>query len=336
MPADSFPSESPERDPFSPSGSKLVPISSTNGEDEDAKVLAAIERQTRPVGRLAQVSLFVGTLFLFVAIGWLLIRESTKPWPLFSLLAVLLVHELGHFLSMYAFGYRNLRMFFIPLLGAAVSGQNLGATIPERAVILLMGPLPGLIIGYIVAFGYVLTGSEIYRTIAFQFILINAFNLLPLYPLDGGQFWRWILVDRPPLVQITPQVALMILTFVPIFFGMEISAFGNPGFLIGIGIMPLIQLNFIRRVARKVQAQHDFSTAGMDVRTPPVEAVRAIIPVVRTEMKLTRPKQVAGYVLEVWQQVTAQRPELMESVVLVGAYVLTWGSVIIVRLLCGL
>jgi hypothetical protein len=37
---------------------------------------------------------------------------------------VVLIHELGHFLAMKYFGYKDLGMFFIPLLGAYVSGTK--------------------------------------------------------------------------------------------------------------------------------------------------------------------------------------------------------------------
>ncbi|MDX1653260.1 MAG: hypothetical protein R3277_12250, partial [Brumimicrobium sp.] len=39
------------------------------------------------------------------------------------LLGVLLFHELGHFTAMKLFGYENLKMLFIPFLGAMVSGK---------------------------------------------------------------------------------------------------------------------------------------------------------------------------------------------------------------------
>ena len=41
-----------------------------------------------------------------------------------ALLVVLLIHELGHFFAMRLFNYTNVKLFFIPLLGAYVSGKK--------------------------------------------------------------------------------------------------------------------------------------------------------------------------------------------------------------------
>lgn len=42
-------------------------------------------------------------------------------WVL-PVIGVLLFHELGHYVAMRLFGYRDVRMFFVPFFGAAVSG----------------------------------------------------------------------------------------------------------------------------------------------------------------------------------------------------------------------
>lgn len=65
---------------------------------------------TRPV----QWGLFAASTVLSMAIGLLIF-----DW-LFAvlLLAIILFHELGHFLAMAAFGYRNLQVLALPLVGA--------------------------------------------------------------------------------------------------------------------------------------------------------------------------------------------------------------------------
>lgn len=64
-----------------------------------------------------------------------------------ALVIVLVVHELGHYAAMRAFGYRDTKMFFIPFLGAAVSGRHDDASGTQRAVVALAGPLPGIVLG---------------------------------------------------------------------------------------------------------------------------------------------------------------------------------------------
>jgi Zn-dependent protease len=103
------------------------------------------------------------------------------------LVGVLLFHELGHYLGMRIFGCRNVRMFFIPGFGAAVSGQKTGAKSYQEAIVTLLGPLPGLCLA-IALFAMAclpMFGREL-RSELFQAStllgLINGFNLLPILP----------------------------------------------------------------------------------------------------------------------------------------------------------
>lgn len=115
--------------------------------------------------------------------------------------AIVMIHELGHFFAMKFFRYKDLGIFFIPLLGAYVSGSKREVSQKESAVILLAGPLPGILIG--IAF-YLLyknnpelsmAGLSFY-TISLSFILLNLINLLPVYPLDGGQLLNRVFLDE--------------------------------------------------------------------------------------------------------------------------------------------
>ena len=103
------------------------------------------------------------------------------------MLLVLLIHEAGHLIAMKMFGYKELNIFFIPLLGAAVTGTKERISQRQRVIILMAGPLPGLIIGSLLVFWGVSQGNENFGTIGAIFIFINAFNLLPFTPLDGGK-----------------------------------------------------------------------------------------------------------------------------------------------------
>ena len=125
-----------------------------------------------------------------------------ERWELLLLItAIVIFHELGHFFAMKYFGYSDLGIFFIPLLGAYVSGSKREVSQKESAVILLAGPLPGMILGIIL---YILwqndpslhIGTTSFRMIAFLLIVLNLFNLLPVYPLDGGQLLNRVFFDE--------------------------------------------------------------------------------------------------------------------------------------------
>jgi Zn-dependent protease len=108
---------------------------------------------------------------------------------------------MGHFLAMKAFRYKDLGIFFIPLLGAYVSGSKREVSQWQSAIILLAGPLPGIILGIVFYFfaeanpNLDLAGISFY-TIGNLFVFLNLLNLFPVYPLDGGQLLNRVFLDE--------------------------------------------------------------------------------------------------------------------------------------------
>src|SRR6185295_12866366 len=105
------------------------------------------------------------------------------------LTGVVLFHEMGHLLAMRMLRYRDVRMFFIPLLGAAVTGRHYNVKGWQRAIVYLAGPLPGIIVGLLLALIAVNANDRLLERIAMMALVLNGINLLPFVPLDGG----WVL-----------------------------------------------------------------------------------------------------------------------------------------------
>jgi Zn-dependent protease len=118
--------------------------------------------------------------------------------------AIVMIHELGHFFAMKFFGYNDLGIFFIPLLGAYVSGTKREVSQKQSAIILLAGPLPGIILGsafYLIdnnSTGHYFFDISLSR-IGLLFIILNLINLFPVYPLDGGQLLNRVFLDEESL-----------------------------------------------------------------------------------------------------------------------------------------
>ncbi|HWZ88929.1 MAG TPA: site-2 protease family protein [Polyangiaceae bacterium] len=119
---------------------------------------------------------------------------------LLILTAVLAFHEGGHLVAMRALGYRDTRILFIPFLGAVTTGTREDVSGTERALVLLAGPLPGLLLGLALIFSGS-SGDPLLRQVAGMLIAINAFNLLPLGALDGGKLFDVLLFSRSPWLQ---------------------------------------------------------------------------------------------------------------------------------------
>ena len=115
------------------------PISMPQEAEAVFLALAKREQPTTAASTALALLLLAGTLATFVVVGRLRWSGSYVA----VLVGALLFHEGGHYVAMRAFGYRNLRMFFIPFFGAAVSGLNPRAAGWQKALVALAGPLPG-------------------------------------------------------------------------------------------------------------------------------------------------------------------------------------------------
>lgn len=121
----------------------------------------------------------------------------------FILLVVgaLFIHELGHYLAMKYFGYKELKIFFIPLLGAAATGTKREVSQKEMAIILLAGPIPGIVLGATGYFWWLNGGPVDVLEIGGLFILLNVFNLIPFKPLDGGRLMEVLFLQAQGILQ---------------------------------------------------------------------------------------------------------------------------------------
>ncbi len=138
------------------------------------------------------------SLALYLILGYYIFHSFKM---LLMITAIVMFHELGHFFAMKFFRYKDLGIFFIPLLGAYVSGSKREVSQKESAIILLAGPLPGIIVGIIMYLLYennpALTVSGIsFYSISLSLIILNLINLIPVYPLDGGQLLNRVFLDE--------------------------------------------------------------------------------------------------------------------------------------------
>ena len=102
---------------------------------------------------------------------------------------------MGHLLFMKFFKYENVRMLFIPLMGAFVQGSKPKYSQRESLLVVFAGPLPGILFGAIALYVASVIQNESVLTLGFIFIFLNTINLFPIDPLDGGQLFK-LLVHR--------------------------------------------------------------------------------------------------------------------------------------------
>ncbi len=157
-----------------------------------------------------------------------------------ALMLVLLVHEVGHFMAMKYFGYRDLKVFFVPFLGAAVTGRHEQPTARQELVVLFAGPLPGLVLG-LAALAWLepvagAWGQWLFH-LAVLSVLVNGSNLLPIHPLDGGKIFEILLLGRWPWLAFTGRMAGIVL--LALFALSMDDGFGRTALLAAAGLILL-------------------------------------------------------------------------------------------------
>ncbi len=119
-----------------------------------------------------------------------------------AILIVIIIHESGHFLFMKLFNYSNVKIFIIPLLGAFTSGKKQQVSQLQLSIIILAGPIPGIIIGGLIFYFNMALQNETLKMLANSFLIINLLNCLPFYPLDGGRLIETLFFKQNHLIRL--------------------------------------------------------------------------------------------------------------------------------------
>jgi Zn-dependent protease len=130
------------------------------------------------------------------------------------------IHEMGHVLMLRQYGIPASAPMFIPGFGAFIRLKQLRMTPLQDAAVGLAGPLYGLgAAAFALAAGYV-TGAKVWDAIAHFGAIMNLFNLIPVWQLDGGRGFAsqtrqqrlYILVTAAIMWWITGEVMLGLVT----------------------------------------------------------------------------------------------------------------------------
>jgi Zn-dependent protease len=173
------------------------------------------------LGRLLGVDVFLHWSWLFVAVIELQARKGQYTSPVWNvveyltLFAIVFAHEMGHALACRSVGGRADRIMLWPLGGIAYVQP------PARPGALLWsiaaGPLVNLVLAIVSApLVLVVALPPDLADFARAFFGINVglllFNLLPIYPLDGGQIVQallWFFVGRARSLAIVSVIGLL-------------------------------------------------------------------------------------------------------------------------------
>lgn len=262
--------------------------------------------------------LLVISLFVFASLGLF----NSSPQEVGLLIGVLFIHEGGHYLGMRLFNYRNVKMFFIPFLGAAVSGQKTHVEGWKQAVVCLLGPLPGIFIGLVLASVNAFKPDPFLWHLASLFVILNAFQLLPIYPLDGGRFLNEVLFVRSRHLESGFRVVAGLVALTAAFFLRD--------WLIGmIGFFVLTSASHAWRIGSLTRDMRELGMEPLEDHEReslmPLEVAYVMLPdLLRVFPNTIELRTLATYAKEVWEKLCARPPGMVATLLLMGAYLGTF------------
>ena len=302
-----------------------VPNGRVSATDQPAAVLAAMDRlQNRGPDWTRLITLVLVSLVLFAGVGAV---NELLPF-LAILLGVMTVHELGHFVSMRWFGYRNVTMFYMPFFGAAVAGRTFDVESWKKVVVSLMGPVPGIGLGCL--FGALAVyardspdsiglSHELLFKIATVTIVINGFHLLPILPLDGGWVMHALIFCRNPFFDTGFRLlGAMLLLVLGITTGAWLMLF--------IGCFLLLGLPASYRMAGltvQLRTEAIQKRADANGNIPPDTANRIIDGIRQASVHSSTPQIVATRSLHVFETLNTSPPGIFLSLFLAAVHALS-------------
>lgn len=106
---------------------------------------------------------------------------------------LIIVHELGHFLTAKLLKWKGGKIYIYPYGGITKLNEKVNVPIKEELLVLIMGPITQVLFFYGMMFILPDRYIDIFKN---YHLFILGFNLLPIYPLDGGRLLGLILQEK--------------------------------------------------------------------------------------------------------------------------------------------
>ncbi len=163
-----------------------------------------------------------GTMLLSIAVyawmfGW---------WFAVGFVALLFVHEMGHYVAARRRGLDVGLPTFIPFVGAWIQLKQLPHDVETEAYVGMAGPLVGSLGALACFYGARATGSALLLSLSYSGFMLNLFNLIPLSPFDGGRVTAAI-SPKVWLLGVPILVGLFFYRPSPLLILMAVLAFPN-------------------------------------------------------------------------------------------------------------
>jgi Zn-dependent protease len=169
--------------------------------------------------QLALHWLFPAALAYYAWVGWAAAGTAGATWSMAMVLAFfgcVVLHELGHSFTAQRFGV-NVRRILLTPIGGMAEFDSIPRHPRSELLITLAGPAVNFIIAGLLAIfvrfpdgisqwdptGPPVNFGELGRCLLFTNLVMGCFNLVPVFPMDGGRILRALLAMRLPYLDAT-------------------------------------------------------------------------------------------------------------------------------------
>jgi len=153
--------------------------------------------------KFGKLLISVGTMLLTI---WIYTSIYGLPFAA-GFVAMLLIHEMGHYVAARQRGLNVGLPAFIPFMGAYINLREQPHDAETEAYVAYAGPFTGTLAAFAAYFWGRQTGADFWMALAYTGFVLNLFNLIPLSPLDGGRITQ-VLSPRIWLVG-APMLAVL-------------------------------------------------------------------------------------------------------------------------------
>lgn len=106
--------------------------------------------------------------------------------------SIVIIHEMGHLISAKVMGWKLYKIAIYPYGGCVKFDEDLNKSLYQEMIIMLSGPMVQIIYFLLIVFlfnkGFI--GYRSYLLFKSYHYTLLSFNLLPIYPLDGGKLFN--------------------------------------------------------------------------------------------------------------------------------------------------
>lgn len=184
--------------------------------------------------------------------SWLL-----NPAAALLLLFAVYSHELGHALATKLMGGKIKGIYMIPMFGGVCVPEEVNMSSLKTFVCLYGGPLVSLLeaAGSWLLFWYSGFSEPLYGALSIFFTLVLSVNILPVYPLDGGQMLSHILDPWHPALEELVRVAIPVVAAFVFFVD---GAYVLGGFITAGAVGSLVSLH---RTIKKIEPPKSYAVS---------------------------------------------------------------------------